>query len=236
MKTYVCTNCGKNFGQKGHYDAHCARKNPCKRAGAGVEGNLVLELKREIDELKKTVSALQLLVSSGSTQQNSVTVGNNNTTTNVTNNQVYISNFGADDNKFLSQAELRDITSDVYNKLFIRYVEKVNCNAAFPQNHNIFVPNLRANYVHVFTNGVWKTMPKKEAIDKFVECKQVELIDLCADERVTSLPKSLKENLDATVEDDDDDSLLERPKQVEHLLYTHSKMIGNTKRNHQNAG
>jgi hypothetical protein len=181
MKTYVCTNCGKNFRQKGHYDAHCARKNPCQRAG--VEGD-----------------------------------------------------FGADDNKFLSQAELRDITSVVYNKLFIRYVEKVNCNAAFPQNHNIFVPNLRANYVHVFTNGVWKTMPKKEAIDKFVECKQVELIDLCTDERVTSLPKSLKENLDATVEDDDDDSLLERPKQVEHLLYTHSKIIGNTKRKHQNAG
>ena len=52
MKTYVCTNCGKNFRQKGHYDAHCARKNPCQRAG--VEGDVVLALKREIDELRET--------------------------------------------------------------------------------------------------------------------------------------------------------------------------------------
>ena len=32
MVEYICDICNKNFKQKGHYESHKSRKNPCKKA------------------------------------------------------------------------------------------------------------------------------------------------------------------------------------------------------------
>lgn len=252
MVVYSCTTCKKSFKKKCHLEAHLNRKRPCHETAESTE---LATLRSEVNRMQGHMNHMQSMfeqlqvelnslkssttVTSSNTtghhntsnnSHNTTTSSNNTTTTNHTHNTFYLSNFGSDDTSFLTAGDLKDIASFRYNKLLLRYIEKVNCNKSAPQNHNFLISNLRSDSVQVFTGGKWVTMQKKEALERFLEFKEQELTNLHACEKMASLPEGMRLNVQYAAEDDDDESLGERPKQVERLLYTHAKTIKETKK------
>ena len=111
-----------------------------------------------------------------------------------------------------------------------RYIEKVNCNKNAPQNHNIVVDSLRSDTVDVFQDGHWGKKPKKNTMKSFLDNKEKELMDLHDGEKGASLHHDRRKLIRYTVEDDDDDEVRQRSRQVERLLYEHRDIMKDAKR------
>lgn len=243
MKNHVCTLCNKVFQQKGHYQAHLQRKSPCTPVNIIVQTHesQINLLKSEIASLKQRLETLESQTKpTGTTSvcgdRNQVSSNNNNNNSNNVNNiNIILKSFGEDNTSFLTTEDIKNICSTkLYNKLLISFIEAVNCNKDVPENHNFLISNLRSNTAEVYQDGSWVTMDKKDALDKFLDNKQRELSTLKTSDKLDNLPRKIRsdveDHIDACIEDDDEESLEDRPKAVERLIYLHRERITETKR------
>jgi hypothetical protein len=244
MKNHVCTLCNKVFQQKSHYRAHLQRKIPCNSEKQTQESQInllkseVASLNSEVASLKQRLETLESLTKQTGT--NSVSCGdgnqvnNNNNSNNVNNINIILKNFGEDNTSFLTSDEIQKICSpNLYNKLLLSFIEAVNCNKDVPENHNFLISNLRSNTAEVYQDGSWVIMDRKDALDMFLDNKQQELRTLKTSDKLDNLPRKIRlrveDHIDACIEDDDEESLEDRPKAVERLIYLHRERIKETK-------
>jgi phage FluMu protein Com len=242
MKNHVCTWCNKVFQQKSHYQAHLQRQKPCTPVNVIVQihESQINILKSEVASLKQTVETLKSMIESQSKQTgtNSVSCGDgnqvNNNSNNVNNINIILKNFGEDNTSFLTSEDIQKVcSSKLYNELLLSFIEAVNCNKDVPENHNFLISNLRSNTAEVYQDGSWVIMDRKDALDKFLNNKERELSTLKTSDKLDNLPRdirlSVEDRIDACVEDDDEESLSKRPKEVERLIYSHRDRIKETK-------
>lgn len=222
---YRCSVCYKTFGQKCHYDKHLQRKRPCKPD----------DTQESIEKLQQRVTMLEAALESALANQQGSNITNttntnshNNNTT--TNNNIYMCNFGSDNTSFLTHEDLVDISQYRFNRLILRYVEKVNCNKDVPENHNIIVDSLRSGYVQIYENGVWSEAPKKQALERFIASKTRELQELHDGEQGSHLSEYQRKIIRYTVGDDDQEALRDRPREVAQVIYNHRETLKQTKK------
>ena len=201
-----CKFCNKNFTRKGNLERHinssCTSKKELENKleelsndKINIENNnknknidkLYSEIntqkneiniqKNEINLLKKT---LETLINKKC--NNNITIQqiiNNNNVTNNNNNNLFV-NLNSFGNENLSH-----ITEKDYNKYmsgffpgFIKFIEKIHFDDKMPENHNIFITNLRSKYIYVYDNNneKWLTKEKNDIIDKLI-LKNYNLLD-----------------------------------------------------------
>jgi len=78
---------------------------------------------------------------------------------------------------------------------FIKYIEKVHFDENAPQNHNIYIPNLKSKYLSIHNGLKWETRTKNDIIDRFIIRKHNELTDKCEElEEANKLSKKIINN------------------------------------------
>ena len=251
---HQCPTCRQCFSQKGHLAAHLNRKRPCKPIEyTGTEELLLKKIdeikagfQKEIEDLRSQIAPLKQesackpgSTNSGNTMTNNTvtnsTITNNTITTNHNNNVFVINEFGENDIEFLTENDLLELSdpSRRYNKLLTHLIRKVNCNKEAPQNHNVLITNLRSDTAQIFSEGSWVTVSKKEVLEKLIFDKEKEMESLQKSNKLDDLSIRKKmdiiDNLQACLEDDDEESLLKRPREVERVIYSHRDIIKETR-------
>ena len=99
------------------------------------------------------------------------------TTNNITNNNNIQNNF-----KLLNykETDTSHLTENDYVKCLEHYnfcvphlIRKIHFNPKKPENHNIYISNLKNSYVMIYMNNKWKVKNRDETISRIIDDKQI---------------------------------------------------------------
>jgi len=166
-KLFECVGCKKKFSHSSTLYNH---KSKCKL----INGTKTLQdelakmredFEKERDELRAQISLL-LDKQSGTTTN---TISNNtNIDTQNNNITININSFGNENTEYIDDKAILQCIGRVY-KSIPALLQKIHFDPHHPENHNIKITNKKLPYASVMgTNQIWKTMGRKDAIDKMV--------------------------------------------------------------------
>lgn len=167
--THECSHCNKTFDRRDRLEKHIEK---CKE-----KNKILMEMKNKIEELEK-----QMQTQGGNTTNNTT---NNNTVNNYgdTYNIINISSFK--DTNYMALKD--DILKCLENQdprlkvpAFEKIIDKVHFNKDYPENHNIYKPNVRDDRILTY-NGE-EFIVEKSAIDTILE-KLEQILDQCIDKK-----------------------------------------------------
>lgn len=182
-KTVFTCVCGKKYLHRQSLQKH---KYKCEKAKADrdtysksdvnvmineMEQKMVVyeqrqkDFEKERDELYSQISLL-LDKQAGihnTSNTNNTNIENQNNTINI-----HINAFGSENTEYLDDKAILQCIDRVY-KSIPAIIEKLHFNPQHPENHNIKITNKKLPYASVMGNNKrWKTVDRKDAIDKMV--------------------------------------------------------------------
>jgi len=123
---------------------------------------------KEREEMKAQISLL--LDKQAGIHNSNNTNNTNNTNIDTQNNtiNIHINAFGNENTDYLDDKAILQCIDRVY-KSIPAIIEKLHFNPQHPENHNIKITNKKLPYASVMGNNQrWKTVDRKDAIDKMV--------------------------------------------------------------------
>jgi len=188
-KTFKCNYCQeiftRNSSLKRHLKSRCKIKIENERQKEEIFQRLLdqmnkmedaqNEMQNEIKELK-TENARLMTTGLGNTTNNTNITNNNNT---INNNQILNINlvaFGKEDKEQLSNMELFKIIKKGF-KSVPEFVKVLHFDENKPENHNIFIPNMRDGYIMIFDGEKWHLVDRTDTIENLFDDGRNFLVD-----------------------------------------------------------
>ena len=173
----ICKYCNKQFKHKQGMYRHI--KYSCKKnkdedikelARLLNEKNQQNKLKeKEIENMKKQIDKL-----SNKLQIQSLTVNNN--TNNTCHNTLNIQLLNHNDTDYSHLSDMDYINCLKQNNFCVKsLIESVHFNTEKPENKNIYISNIKTNYVMLYKNNKWQIVNRKEQIDNLYEYNEIVL-------------------------------------------------------------
>jgi hypothetical protein len=181
-----CDNCSKTFVSRKtlirHMNYYCTEHNVAKK---------IEELETKIKDLEREKDAntnnIESSMNIGNNNiSNSHNTVNNNTVNNIShtvnnitvNNVIVLNNYEDTDlSKLTDKVMYSLIKNSEANQLIIKLFEKLHFNKDIPENHNIYISNIRNKYIKVFRNGRWELMNRETEIDNIIVDKENNVSD-----------------------------------------------------------
>ena len=236
----TCNYCGKEFSRKDnltrHIDGYCkVKKENDKKMDALMERLIKIEEnnKRLEESDKKNKEEIAKLKEENSNYKNVI----NNTQNNIgtQNNIIFkIKAYGTEDTS--------KITFNDYKKIFGRgmnstpaLVEKLHFDKNTPENHNVYISNLRDEYVLMFDGRIWRLKDRDVALQQLyedksdiLETKFEELIERLDEPTIKMFKRFLK------IKDDDEEKIKVIKKELKKTLYDNRKIVMATRKKEDN--
>ena len=173
----ICKYCNKEFKYKQGMYRHI--KYSCKKnkdedikelARLLNEQNQQNKLKeKEIEIMKKQIDKL-----SNKLQIQSLTVNNN--TNNTLHNTLNIQLLNHNDTDYTHLSDNDYINCIKQNNFCVKQlIESVHFNTEKPENKNIYISNIKTNYVMLYKDNKWQIVNRKEQIDNLYEYNEIVL-------------------------------------------------------------
>ena len=126
-----------------------------------------VEHKKELDKRDKQIE--ELIKKAGISTNNS-----NNNSNNITNiqNNFKLLNYKETDTSHLTENDYVRCLEH-YNFCVPHLIRKLHFNPKKPENHNIYISNLKNNYVMIYINNKWKVKNRDETISRMIDDKQI---------------------------------------------------------------
>jgi len=102
------------------------------------------------------------------------------------------------------------------NWCIVKIIEKIHFNPNKPENRNIYISNIKSNYVMVYQDGVWQITDNYDLIDNMYDTKQELIADWLEIDKESK--KDLKKDFERFLELKDDDKNVK-------ILYNHVKLL-----------
>ncbi len=153
---------------------------------------------------------------------------NNTTNNNTMNNNIFIYS--------LANSNLDHITdNDMYacvNSCILsvpNLVKTIHFNPDVPENHNIYLTNIRNNYIMVFNGQQWEIKDREEIIENMININEFRLEDWVSNEEVQKMyPKAMKK-FEQYMKKREENGVIDTIKnEIKMLLYNKKDMIINT--------
>ena len=163
--------CGKSYTHKNSLEFHkktCTYKNSVVEREMEMMRERIDQFEKEREEMKAQIS--QLLDQQATSRGNTTTTTNSNNTTIDTQNNItiQINSFGQENTEYIDDKAILQCIDRVY-KSIPALLQKIHFDPQHPENHNIKITNKKLPYASVMgDNQKWKTMDRKDAIDKMV--------------------------------------------------------------------
>jgi hypothetical protein len=171
---YKC-DCGKSYSHRPSYYRH---KKTCK-----YKPEEILNIESQVEQLKTTINEERrsyqkeldemkahlaiLLENAGKTTHNNHHIDTQNIE-NQQNIHIHINAFGKENIDYIDDKAIVDCIDRVY-KSVPALLEKIHFDPKHPENHNIKITNKKLPYASIMgDNRKWKTVDKKDAIEKMV--------------------------------------------------------------------
>jgi len=121
--------------------------------------------KQLMDELKKRDKQIEELIKKAGI------VNSNNVTNNIQNNFKLL-NYKETDTSHLTENDYVKCLEH-YNFCVPHLIRKIHFNPKKPENHNIYISNLKNSYVMIYINNKWKVKNRDETISRMIDDKQI---------------------------------------------------------------
>tara|TARA_B110000208_G_C11746710_1_gene421978 strand:- start:758 stop:1621 length:864 start_codon:yes stop_codon:yes gene_type:complete len=179
-----CEYCDKKYKQKCHLNRHlktCKKKelykikeNLCKclieEENKKLEGQNLF-LKQQIKELEKKYNKASKIINNN--------INNNINSFNTINNTININSYNNTDTSHITDKDYEKIMRKCFMAL-PALIEKTHYDPLKPENHNIFITNMKDKHIVKREDNKWKIFNKKDTIDDLVDKGTIILEDkLC---------------------------------------------------------
>ena len=124
------------------------------------------QLKEELGKKDKQIEELVKKAGLSTTNNNT-----NNITNNIQNN-IKLLNYKETDTSHLTENDYVRCLEH-YNFCVPHLIRKIHFNPKKPENHNIYISNLKNSYVMVYMNNKWKVKNRDETISRVIDDKQI---------------------------------------------------------------
>lgn len=181
MVEYKCDKCNKTYTQKIDYTRHLNRKNPCipeqKEVIVYACGNCKkhflnnYNMKRHMK--KCTVQPSNDINTNNNNNSANDINGDHNTidnsiTNNITNNvNIQLLPFGKENVSKIKNSTISKILKTGYSSPS-ELNKEIHFNEAFPENHNVYITNLKDEYAKVYEGVRWIVRNRSEVIDEII--------------------------------------------------------------------
>jgi hypothetical protein len=214
LPNYTC-GCGKNYTYRQSLHVHrrtCTSENPVLSKPILIkvtdsmrivqlentlheERKLREQFQKESDELRLQVS---LLLDRHTTQINTTNSNNknsHNTKIGTQNIIINVNAFGNENVDYIDDKAILACIGRVY-KSIPSLLEKIHFDPNHPENHNIKITNKKLKYASVMgDNQKWKTVDRKDAIDKMV-LNGYNMLDEKYSENKDKIPETKQQNFE----------------------------------------
>ena len=186
MNDYECPRCCYKTGKKSNMKSHLKfKKSLCKIIGFDIDPR-----KYESVILREDVSAIFVELMELRKFKSTINIvgdnNNNNTTNNNTNNiTITVNAFDNTNTSFLTDKDYKQCIDKISNSI-PEMIKKVHFNPEHPENHNIYISNIRDKMAHCYNGNRWYV------------CKQEELINNLINKYETIITDWLKNNKGGT--------------------------------------
>lgn len=219
----VCKYCGKEFSRQftlnRHIDGYCKVK---KTNDAKMEELMETMIKMK-DELKHINDKMSKLEEENSKYKNIIQTGNINNGNQIIN--VNLVPYGSEDTNKISDAEYQRILRRGFNSV-PALVESLHFNKNLPENHNVYISNMRDDYVLVYDGKKWRLKNRNDTLQQIyedktdiLETKFEELLGRLDEQTIRMFQRFIK------VKDSDDEIVKGIKKELKTILYENREMI-----------
>ena len=225
LEDYICEFCEKEFNFKQSYYRHL---KTCKIKKEKIELNNVVELlNKQLDDQNKQLED----------QKNQINelIKNSGTTTNITYNQQNNINTNIKllgyRNTDISHLSDKDFISCISHSNFCipHLIKKIHFDPDKPENHNIYISNIKNNYAMLYDGDKWNLTNKDDLINEILEEKEIIIEEKLEEwvEKGKQYPEIMKK-FTRYLEKRENDAVLDKIKdEVKLILFNNRTLIKN---------
>lgn len=229
---YMCAMCNQCFSRSDslvrHQKKYCKAKlqeDAMAKNGPDYElrnkvkhlEEVIVELTRQIKQTKNDDRSNSENNQVLNTNMNHSNIGNNNQNINNTIN-INLNAFGKEDNSHLTESDYKFMLNKGF-KSIQELVKQVHFNEKKPENHNVYISNLRENYATIYNGNQWIVKSKHDVLDDLYSTKK-ELLQDKYDEIIEKLPDYTKEKFGRFIYEEQEKSIQKKIKdEMKFILY-----------------
>jgi len=240
-KKWICNYCKKDFTTNSSYNRHMSKFCKIKKEQDNAKEDLLQKLIKEMAEMKEVIKQNneeinKLKRESKKNIQNVNSIQNadkiqNNTQNNIlsnTVNNIKIIAYGKEDLSHLLEKDYKLILNKGF-KSVPALVESIHFNKNKPENHNIYISNMRDNYVLIYDGKDWQLRERENVLQEMVDNK-TEILNEKFEELVERLDESTIRKFRRFLDQKDDDTTISNiKKDLKLLLYNKRKTVEDIK-------
>ena len=174
---FKCKYCSKKYKHVQSLNKHlkkCKEKEQDETVKQSMTELAILlnekekQLKEELDKKDKQICEQNKHIEQLIKRAGIIT---NNNITNVQNN-IKLLNYNDTDTSDLTENDYVKCLEH-YNFCIPHLIRRIHFNPKKPENHNIYISNLKNSYVMIYTNNKWKVKNRDDTITELIDDKQV---------------------------------------------------------------
>ena len=224
-----CNYCGGEFTRLDSLTRHLNGRCKIKKANdARMEEimNMLIEIKENNKELKEKVDKLE---NENSNYKKIINNTQNNTQNINISLPTNIVAYGTEDLTKISDLEYKRILRRGFNSV-PALLESLHFDKNKPENHNVYISNMRDDYVLMYDGNKWRLKNRKDALEQLYEDK-TDILETKFEELLERLDENTIRMFQRFIKvKDDDDSVIKRIKnELKTILYDNRDMIKNAR-------
>ncbi|AYV75471.1 MAG: GIY-YIG nuclease [Terrestrivirus sp.] len=247
---HKCNYCGKEFCNKYTLERHLNDRCKIKKDDTNKKEEIFQLLlkkmedsnKKQIDELKNEIIKLKKEIANkhNTTNTNNGTMNNicnqTNNTNNTNNQQNIIKQLninlvahGKEDLSFITEERLKTLFYKGF-KSIENLTEMVHFDKNRPENHNIYISNIKDTYVMKYDGDDWKLMNRENCLHDMYEDKSDYLVEKFEELQPKLNEQTIKRFGNFLNKRDDDKIIEQTKKEIKLILYNNRKIPEETRR------
>ena len=229
-----CNYCGKVYSRidslNRHINGYCRIK---KANDAQMEALMerLIKIEENNKELKEDVKKLK----EKNSEYKNIINNTQNNIQNQTNNITFkINAYGTENTSKITVNDYKRILGRGMNSVPV-FVEKLHFDENTPENHNVYISNLRDEYVLMYDGKKWRLNNRDDALQQLYEDKS-DILETKFEELIEQLDESTIKmfNRFLKIKDDDDEKIKVIKKELKKTLYDNREIAMKTRRNGDN--
>ena len=234
-KTIICKYCNKEYSRKDSLTRHLKKCKEKQKDDTVKESMTELarllnekdnQLKEELDKRDKQINEQNKQIGVQNKQIEELIKKAGIVTTNNIQNNFKLLNYKETDTSHLTENDYVRCLEH-YNFCVPHLIRKIHFNPKKPENHNIYISNLKNSYVMIYMNNKWKVKNRDETISRVIDDKQI-ILEKKIQEWVESgiqYPKEMARFSRYIEKREEDDVINAIKEDIKLMLYNNRNMI-----------
>ena len=232
--SHKCNYCNKTFSRSDSLNRHITNYCKIKKQQCDQKETIYQTLLKRLDIMETQNKELLNEVNKMKQENKNIVVNNtNNNTMNNTTNVAQLNQLNNINIKVVAfrKEDLSHITNEIYAKILNKgfksvpnLVDCIHFNKNRPENHNVYISNMRDKHVLVYDGEDWKLKEKDEILQQLVDDK-TEMLSEKFDELVDKLDEPTITKFKRFLDQKDDDKVISGIKNDLRLMLYNNRRV-----------